>query len=111
MIFVNLKFYKNTQFVLKFLMDFISLGWAGLMSSFTFFTCIGCLGTKWILIKLINFMGEILTTAVICFGMTLFGISIGFALFKNSSRIITVICTFNVQIIFYFKILGTMSNM
>jgi hypothetical protein len=27
-------------------------------------------------------MGEILTTAVICFGMTLFGISIGFALLK-----------------------------
>jgi len=27
-------------------------------------------------------MGEILTTAAICFGMTLFGISIGFALLK-----------------------------
>jgi len=27
-------------------------------------------------------MSEILTTAVICFGMTLFGISIGFALLK-----------------------------
>jgi hypothetical protein len=27
-------------------------------------------------------MGEILTTAVVCFGMTLFGISIGFALLK-----------------------------
>jgi hypothetical protein len=27
-------------------------------------------------------MGEILTTAAVCFGMTLFGISIGFALLK-----------------------------
>jgi len=27
-------------------------------------------------------MSEILTTAAICFGMTLFGISIGFALLK-----------------------------
>ena len=35
MIFVNLKFYRDEQSTL-ILMDFISLGWAGLMSSFTF---------------------------------------------------------------------------
>ena len=81
-------------------MDIISLGWAGLMTMFTFSLAL----TVWarngfqllklfIHFKIKNIMElirtifpyaspEIVTTAVICFFMTLFGLSLGFALLK-----------------------------
>jgi len=48
---------------------------------FFFFFSFGCLGTKRILNKLINFlysMGEIVTVAISCFFLTLFGLGLGF---------------------------------
>ena len=81
-------------------MDILSLGWAGLMTMFTFSLAL----TVWarngfqffrlyIKFKIENIMElikeifpyaspEIVSTAVICFFMTLFGLSLGFALLK-----------------------------
>ena len=81
-------------------MDILSLGWAGLMTMFTFSLAL----TVWarngfqlfklfVTFKIENIMElirqifpyaspEIITTAVVCFSMTLFGLSLGFALLK-----------------------------
>ena len=81
-------------------MDILSLGWACLMAMFTFSLAL----TVWarngfqllklfVTFKIENIMElikaifpyaspEIVSTAVICFGMTLFGLSLGFALLK-----------------------------
>ena len=81
-------------------MDILSLGWASLMTMFTFSLAL----TVWarngfqlvklfVTFKIENIMEfirqifpyaspEIVTTAVVCFLMTLFGLSLGFALLK-----------------------------
>ena len=81
-------------------MDILSLGWASLMAMFTFSLAL----TVWarngfqlfklfVTFKIENIMEliklifpyaspEIITPAVVCFSMTLFGLSLGFALLK-----------------------------
>ena len=81
-------------------MDIISLGWAGLMTMFTFSLALTVwarngfqLFNSFIIFKTQNIMElirsifpyaspEIVTTAITCFAMTLFGLSLGFALLK-----------------------------
>ena len=81
-------------------MDIISLGWAGLMTMFTFSLALVVWARNGFSLlvldktyKFLNIMAlilnifpfanaEILTTAVVCFFMTLFGLSLGFALLK-----------------------------
>ena len=74
-------------------MDVLSLGWATLMTTFTFSLALVVWGRNgfqfWgsfinITISRIKKMvlNEILTTAGTCFAMTLFGLSLGFGLLK-----------------------------
>lgn len=81
-------------------MDIISLGWAGVMTMFTFSLALVVWGRNGFQLlklcknlKILNIMAlvlqifpfanaEIVTAAVTCIFMTLFGLSLGFALLK-----------------------------
>jgi hypothetical protein len=65
-------------------MDIISLGWAGVMTMFTFsLALVVWVDIMALVLQIFPFANaEIVTTAVTCIFMTLFGLSLGFALLK-----------------------------